>query len=84
MAEIALLKISKLASDYGLSLEFVAPQAIMDVLLKNQKISRFGVRELERIIFDLFASDLAKIKREGAKKARIDVSPDGKFVINRV
>lgn len=84
MAEIALLKISKLASDYGLSMEFVAPEAIMDVLLKNKKISRFGVRELERIIFDLFASDLAKIKREGAKKARVDISTDGKFVIKRV
>jgi ATP-dependent Clp protease ATP-binding subunit ClpA len=84
MAEISLLKISKLASDYGLSMEFVAPEAVMDVLVKNKKISRFGVRELERIIFDLFASDFAKIKREGAKKARVDVSSDGKFVIKRI
>jgi ATP-dependent Clp protease ATP-binding subunit ClpC len=84
MAEIALLKISKLASDYGIDLEFVAPQAIVDVLLKNQKISRFGVRELERIIFDLFASDLAKIKKEGAKKAKIEVLKDGKFFIKKI
>jgi ATP-dependent Clp protease ATP-binding subunit ClpA len=84
MAEIALLKISKLASDYGIGLEFVAPEAIVDVLLKNQKISRFGVRELERIIFDLFASDLAKIKREGAKKGKIEVLENGKFSIIKV
>jgi ATP-dependent Clp protease ATP-binding subunit ClpA len=84
MAEIALLKISKLASDYGLILEFVAPEAIVDVLLKNQKITRFGVRELERIIFDLFASDLAKIKKEGAKKAKIQVLENGKFSIIKV
>lgn len=83
LAEIALLKISKLASDYGIELKHIAAEAVMDVLMKNQKISRFGVRELERIIFDLFASDLADIKRSGAKAAKIDVAPDGKFVIQK-
>lgn len=84
MAEIALLKIAKLASDYGIELRHVAAEAIMDVLMKNQKISRFGVRELERIIFDLFASPLADIKRSGSKSAKITVSPDGKFVVEKV
>lgn len=83
MAEIALLKIAKLASDYGIELRHVAAEAVMDVLMKNQKISRFGVRELERIIFDLFASPLADIKRSGAKSAKITVSSDGKFVVEK-
>jgi ATP-dependent Clp protease ATP-binding subunit ClpA len=81
MAEIAILKITRLAADYGIELSYVAAEAIMDVLLKNQKISRFGVRELERIIFDLFASSLADIKRSGSKKAMINVSTEGKFII---
>ncbi len=83
MAEISLLKISKLASDYGISLKYIAAEAVMDVLLKNQKISRFGVRELERIIFDLFAAPLADIKRKGFKEARIDVTKDGKFKVEK-
>lgn len=83
MAEIALLKIAKLASDYGIELRHVAAEAIMDVLMKNQKISRFGVRELERIIFDLFASPLADIKRSGAKSAKISVSSEGKFIVEK-
>ena len=84
MAEIALLKIAKLASDYGIDLRHVAAEAVMDVLMKNQKISRFGVRELERIIFDLFASPLADIKRSGAKIAKISVSADGKFQVEKM
>ncbi len=84
MAEIALLKIAKLASDYGIDLRHVAAEAVMDVLMKNQKISRFGVRELERIIFDLFASPLADIKRSGAKSAKISVSADGKFQVEKM
>lgn len=84
MAEIAILKITKLASDYGIELRHVAAEAIMDVLLKNQKISRFGVRELERIIFDLFASPLAEIKRSGSKSAKITVSKEGKFQVEKI
>lgn len=83
MAEIALLKISKLAGDYGITLNYIAAEAVMDVLMKNQKISRFGVRELERIIFDLFAAPLAEIKRSGAKSARIDVKSDGTFKVEK-
>lgn len=84
MAEIALLKISRLAQDYGIDLNYIAAEAVMDVLMKNQKISRFGVRELERIIFDLFASPLAEIKRSGSKSARIDVNKDGTFKVEKV
>ncbi len=84
MAEIALLKIYKLANDYGVCLHYIAAEAVMDVLIKNKKINRFGVRELERIVFDLFASPLAEIKRCGSKKAKIDVSPDGSFKVEKM
>ena len=83
MAEIALLKIAKLASDYGIELKHVAAEAVMDVLLKNQKISRFGTRELERIIFDLFASPIAEAKKSGAKSVTIKVGPDGNFRVEK-
>ncbi len=84
MAEIALLKIARLASDYGLDVRHVAAEAVMDVLLKNQKVSRFGVRELERIIFDNFAERFTALKRSGAKAARIGVNKDGSFTIDGV
>jgi ATP-dependent Clp protease ATP-binding subunit ClpA len=82
MAEIALLKMVSLAQDYGLDLEHIAPEAIMDVLLKNQKVSRFGVRELERIIFDQFAQRFSELKREGKKQIKVTVDQKGQFNIN--
>lgn len=83
MAEIALLKISKLAEDYGMKLSFVAAEAVMDVLIKNQKVSRFGVRELERIIFDLFAARFAEIRREGGESINVDATEHGGFEISK-
>src|SRR5690606_5924369 len=42
IAEIALLKIAKLAKDYGVEVKFVDTQLVVNILAANQKISRFG------------------------------------------
>ena len=77
VAEIALLKISKLAKEYGLKVHFVAPDLIMQALLANEKVSRFGIRELERILFDMFAARLAQAREEGAQDVAFETRPDG-------
>lgn len=83
LAEVALLKISKLAQEYRLTVEFVAPELLMEALLKNDKVSRFGIRELERIIFEMFASQMADAKQGGASVVRLDVDQTGKITIER-
>ena len=40
---------------------------------KNKKVSRFGVRELERILFDLFAESFANLKQQKKRHCRIEV-----------
>ena len=77
VAEIALMKIEKLAKSYSVDIEFVSPRLIIQALEANHKISRFGVRELERIIFDLFAPGFAHAKQEGLKKVKLDLKEDG-------
>jgi ATP-dependent Clp protease ATP-binding subunit ClpA len=77
VAEIALLKIGKLAQEYGLQVHFVAPELIVRALLANEKVSRFGIRELERILFDLFAGQFIEAKEGGAKKVDVDIGEDG-------
>ncbi len=77
IAEIALLKIAKLAKEYGMSVEFVAPELLIQALEANVKVSRFGIRELERILFDLFANLLVEARAKGAKKVAFDVDDAG-------
>ncbi len=43
-------------------MQFVAPELIMRALMANEKVSRFGIRELERILFDLFANQFIEAK----------------------
>lgn len=78
IAEIALLKVARLGKDYGMSVEFVAPELIMQALEANLKVSKFGIRELERIIFDSFAPHLVEMREKKAKTVAFEMGPDGK------
>jgi ATP-dependent Clp protease ATP-binding subunit ClpA len=81
IAEIALLKIAKLAEEFGVELDFVAPELVLRALVANEKVSRFGIRELERVIFDLFADDFSDAKNNGTRRVRLSVSDDGSIRI---
>lgn len=71
MAEIILLKINKLAKDYHMKIDFIAPEVVLDALIKNKKISRFGVRELERILFDMFAEKFVELSQNKHTRCEI-------------
>ena len=77
IAEIAVVKLAKLAREYGLELGYVEPQLIASALLAGQKVSRFGVRELDRVICDMFAVQLTDARESGARIVRIGVGADG-------
>jgi ATP-dependent Clp protease ATP-binding subunit ClpA len=77
IAEIALLKLVKLGNEYGLKVKFVAPELILQALIAGQKVSRFGVRELDRVIFEMFASSLIQAREAGAKEVVVNVNADG-------
>lgn len=81
IAEIALLKIAKLGSEYGLKVEFVAPELLVQALVANEKVSRFGIRELERILFDMFADSFTTIRDQGHKAVTCEVNAAGEIEV---
>jgi ATP-dependent Clp protease ATP-binding subunit ClpA len=80
IAEIALLKIAKLGKEYGLRVNFVAPELLIQALEANVKVSKFGIRELERILFDQFAHFMVEAGAKKAKEIAFDVDETGKIV----
>lgn len=83
IAEIALLKIAKLARDYGVDVKFVDPSSLVKILLENKKVSRFGIRELERIIADEYAEMIINAREEGAKVIEIKEGDNQNIVVNK-
>lgn len=84
IAEIALLKIGKLAKEYGMKVQFIAPELILKAMVANQKVSRFGIRELDRVLFELFAPLIAQAKEEGATEVKIGVDANGAPTVSPV
>jgi len=83
VAEIALLKITRLAKEYGMSVEFVAPELLMRALEANLKISKFGIRELERILFDLFAPTLVEMRNQRVNTVSFGIDAGGKIICTK-
>ena len=79
-AEISLLKIKKLGDEYGIVVRFVAPELLIRALETNLKMSRFGIRELERVLFDYFARFLAEARAKKMKVISFDVDSSGAIV----
>ena len=83
VAEISLLKISKLGQEYGIETHFVAPELIIQALEANIRVSKFGIRELERILFDRYASYFVEARAANAKSVSFEVAEDGTIVCKR-
>lgn len=80
VAEIALLKIARLAREYGMTVDFVAPELLLQALEANLKVSKFGIRELERILFDFFAESLVDMRNKKIKAVSFSLDKTGKII----
>jgi ATP-dependent Clp protease ATP-binding subunit ClpA len=84
IAEIAVMKISKLAQQYGLKVQFVAPELLVRALIANEKVSRWGIRELDRILNDMLSNDMLDAREAGAKTVRVEGDLSGNVRVTAV
>jgi ATP-dependent Clp protease ATP-binding subunit ClpC len=84
LAQIAVLKLSNLANEYKLSLEYVAPELIIQALKASQKRKQFGIRDLKSILDGMFGELLMHARRNGATHVRLVIGDDGNAVARNV
>jgi ATP-dependent Clp protease ATP-binding subunit ClpA len=82
IAEIVVLKMEALAKEYDLELAYVDPQLIVEAMEKGNKLSKFGVRELDRVINERFGGPMLAAREAGGKRVRLDVDEDGTMSIS--
>jgi len=71
----AAVKITKLAEQYRPQSEVVAPELLLQALAGQREVSRFGIRELERILDDMLAGQLLQARDLGAKEVLARAGP---------
>jgi len=77
MATIVVLKVTKLAHEYGLELEYVDADLVVEAVEKSEARKKFGVRELTRVVNDMFSRPLVMAKEAGHKHISVTASDDG-------
>ena len=82
IAEITILKMIKLAKEYGLELGYVDPELIYETMIANDKTKAFGIRQLETTIGDKLGDPMYQAREAGAKKIRLDINSNGDLEIN--
>jgi ATP-dependent Clp protease ATP-binding subunit ClpA len=81
-AEIAALKMLRLAKEYGLELAYVEPALIVEAMEKGNKLKDFGARELERVVGELLGEPMLAAKEAGAKRVRLTLDDEANLCID--
>ena len=68
MAEIVALKMTNLAKEYGLELTYVDPRLILEAMQRGNKLTKFGIRELDREIGNMLGGHFIAAKKQAAKR----------------
>lgn len=79
MAEIAVQKMVNAACEYGLELEYVDPRLVFEAMQKGNKLSRFGVRELERVVNDMLGDSFVHYREQGCRAVRLEIASTGRI-----
>ena len=82
IAEIVALKMAAAAKEYGLELAYVDPRLIFDAMTRGNKLSKFGIRELDREIGNMLGDHFIAAKEAGGKRVRVDIEEDGVMAIS--
>lgn len=82
VAEIVALKMANTAKEYGLELCYVDARLILEAMKRGNKLSKFGVRELDREIGNMLGDHLLAAKEAGGKRVRLDIEEDGVMTIS--
>jgi len=77
VAEIAVQKMVHAAREFGLELVYTDPQLVFDAMQKGNKLSRFGVRELERVINDMLGDHFLRAREQGVTRVALNFDANG-------
>jgi ATP-dependent Clp protease ATP-binding subunit ClpA len=80
-AEIAFLKMRKMAQEYGLDVDFVAPELLCNAVQAGDKLKDFGARQRDQVIEDMLAEPLLAARRAGAKSVKLALGKTGDILV---
>lgn len=78
-AEIVVLKMRKLAAEYGLTIAHVDAALIYDAMQRGNRLKDFGARQREQVVEDMLAEQFLAARRSGAHEVEIHTDNNGEL-----
>jgi ATP-dependent Clp protease ATP-binding subunit ClpA len=82
LAEIVVIKMRNLAREYGLELNYVDPELVLEAMEKSDKLKDFGAREMERVVGELLGESMLAARNAGANRIAVTLDDDGDLRID--
>jgi ATP-dependent Clp protease ATP-binding subunit ClpC len=84
VAEVACLQLAKHWAEYGIQVEYAAPQLIVTAVQRNEGFRQYGVRQIATLLQSLTNQAIVEARRRGARRVRLGVKPDGSLAVEEV
>ena len=81
IAEIACMQLQRYWRDYGIEVDYVAPELILAAVEGNEEFRSYGVRQLEALIKAQTADGIAQARASGFVRVKLVVNNDGVLIV---
>lgn len=81
IAQIVAKFVQKFAAEAGVVLEKIDTDLVIDIVLKHERMSDYGIRELVRLVEKSIIDGMLDVRNAGHKRVKIGVSGDRVVVI---
>lgn len=71
VAEVVALQLAKHWRQYGIEVDYAAPELLLEAVKRNAAFREYGVRQLARVVQELTDATLDQAKKTGATKVRL-------------
>ena len=81
VAEVACLELARQWSEYGIVLEYTAPELLLTAVAGNEEFRQYGVRQLGMYLQNWMSPAIRTARERGIQQVKLDVDERGELVV---
>ncbi len=84
IAEVACMELARQWGQYGITLEYTAPELLLEAVARNEDFRQYGVRQLGAYLQARMSPAIREVRQRGSKNVKLDVDEHGEIVVRDV
>ena len=84
VAEVACMELARQWREYGIALEYTAPELLLEAVARNEDFRQYGVRQLGAYLQARISPAIREARQRGTKNVKLDVDVHGEIIVRDV